>query len=250
MTSQVDPEQALLLAIQRELSPSPFDRQRVRSALALRIGAATSAAQLAASKPGDLGEARVLAPGLRGLSQQLVAAGLIGAACFGAGYLTGRSRPAPPTVSATTTTREVPPLEQVPAVEPLVAVPTASSLKATPSGRPVPASSPGPTVDAASTLSEEARELRRVDRALRAGSPLLALGILRELDEKVPRGALMEERSAARYVARCQSGDATAASAAAAWLEKHPRSVYSARVRASCNAQPASPSEETKQDEP
>jgi hypothetical protein len=88
--------------------------------------------------------------------------------------------------------------------------------------------------DQADMLSEEARELGRVDRALRAGNPLLALGILRELDRKIPRGVLAEERTAARYIARCQSGEAGAGEGATAWLEQHPRSMYATRLTAAC----------------
>jgi hypothetical protein len=98
--------------------------------------------------------------------------------------------------------------------------------------------SAGASANAGQTLSEEARELRRVDNALRGGMPLLALGILNELDRKIPRGALGEERAAARLIARCQNGDTGARSSSGAWLEKNSRSVYAARVRTSCTERP------------
>ena len=68
--------------------------------------------------------------------------------------------------------------------------------------------------------------------------PLLALGILNDLDRKIPRGALGEERAAARLIARCQNGDGGARSSAELWLGKNARSVYATRVQASCTERP------------
>lgn len=82
---------------------------------------------------------------------------------------------------------------------------------------------------------EELSMLRRAERAIRAGEPLLALGLLRELDERFPNGRLKEERTAARTMARCQRAlDAEARSQAAAFDARYPHSVYGERVRALC----------------
>jgi hypothetical protein len=179
-----------------------------------------------------------LSEGLRGIGQQALAAALIGTAAFGAGYLTGRA-----------------PERDRPHSAPVVVHTTAESSSTAPAPRPPPqpapeAIAPEPSAKraleaaapSANTLSEEARELQRVDRALRAGMPLLALGILRDLDVKFPQGVFTEERAAARFIARCQNGDADAREGAAGWLAKNRRSVYAARLQAACGIEP--PSEE------
>jgi hypothetical protein len=64
--------------------------------------------------------------------------------------------------------------------------------------------------------------------------PVLALSLLNDLDSRIPRGALGEERAAARLMARCMTRDPDATGAASAWLKTHPRSVYAPRLRESC----------------
>lgn len=236
MTDGIDPEQALLTSIRRQLSPTASDRARVSSRVAARIAAGV----LTPSLPEDSYVPKSLGtwPGLRGIGQQLVAASLLSAATFGAGYFLGRHTPPAPApvavVSAPPAAPEAAPKptptpEAVPSAEP-----QAPSMPL--SKRPEPGATA--SAGAGQTLSEEARELRRVDSALRSGMPLLALGILSDLDRKIPRGALGEERAAARLIARCQNGDGGARSSAALWLQKNSRSVYASRVQASCTERP------------
>ena len=246
MTDATDPEQALLSSIRQQLSPTSSDQARVSSRVAARIATGV----LTPSLP-DLDVPKPLGtwPGLRGAGQQLIAASVLSAVTFGAGYLLGRQAPpglapvavvsAPiAVVSAPVAVVSVPPAPQRAAPEP---IPTADALpSAEPQATNVPSSkrqepTASESASAGQTLSEEARELRRVDSALRAGMPLLALGILNDLDRKIPRGALGEERAAARLIARCQNGDGGARRSAAVWLERNSRSVYAARVQASCS---------------
>jgi hypothetical protein len=77
--------------------------------------------------------------------------------------------------------------------------------------------------------------LQRARRAIGAGNGQLALGIVLELDERFPRGVLMEERLATRVFSLCAlSREAEAREVAREFLAQHPTSVYAERVRRSC----------------
>lgn len=90
---------------------------------------------------------------------------------------------------------------------------------------------------AGSSLAVEVWMLQRARRALNAQNGELALGIVEELDQRFPRGVLMEERNATRILSLCALGrDADARRFTAAFLGEHPGSVYAARVRDSCGA--------------
>lgn len=111
---------------------------------------------------------------------------------------------------------------------------------------------PGATVDEAGpagALSEsntarrridgdaERRALARVQRALRDARFTEALAALDADDQTYAGGALVEEREAARVLARCGSGDAPGARRlAAAFAARHPSSPLRPRVLASCTA--------------
>ena len=237
MNAPVRDEGELLDDVRRVLSPTRSDRERLQARIlaSIALGAPSPVLDDAPSAQAPSGAPPALA-GIRGLGPQALAGALIATTAFGAGYFTGRSSstsepaavvapsrandmlPSPPAAPA------APPAK--PAAEP---APPRQAAKATAVPANASASSPE-----AHSVSEEARELQRVDRALRSGMPGLALGILRELDERFPRGVLLEERAAARLMARCQNGDAEAPGAAAEWLERHEQSVYAARLRAAC----------------
>ena len=64
-------------------------------------------------------------------------------------------------------------------------------------------------------------------------------GIVQELDERFPKGVLVEERSATRILSLCQlERVAEAKQAARDFLGRYPSSVYAERVRQSCAASP------------
>ena len=87
------------------------------------------------------------------------------------------------------------------------------------------------------SLAIEVRALRNAERALRDGNPGLALAFLQELDRQVPNGQLAEERDAAGTLARCARGDHPfGVNLAAEFTERHPGSVYRARVEQTCAA--------------
>jgi hypothetical protein len=90
-----------------------------------------------------------------------------------------------------------------------------------------------------SSLAVELAMLQRARRALNADNGRLALGIVEELDERFPKGVLVEERSATRILSLCQLERAAEAKQAARnFLELYPSSVYAERVRQSCAASP------------
>jgi hypothetical protein len=76
--------------------------------------------------------------------------------------------------------------------------------------------------------------LARVERSLRERNPLLALGLLGELDRDVPGGQLTEERQAARVMAHCALGSESAAKQARDFGKRHPGSAYLPRVEQAC----------------
>ena len=77
--------------------------------------------------------------------------------------------------------------------------------------------------------------LVRIERALREQNPRFALGLLGELDREVPGGQLKEEREAARVLAHCQMGSATAAKLARDFTARHSGSAYVARINRTCD---------------
>jgi len=94
-----------------------------------------------------------------------------------------------------------------------------------------------PPVQPESSLAAELAMLQRARRALNADNGRLALGIVQELDERFPKGVLVEERNATRILSLCQlERVAEAKQAARDFLERYPSSVYAERVRQSCAA--------------
>ncbi|HYO97431.1 MAG TPA: hypothetical protein VER33_23125 [Polyangiaceae bacterium] len=89
---------------------------------------------------------------------------------------------------------------------------------------------------ASASADEELRLLRRIQRALSDSNPRLALALLGELDQSVPRSQLMEERQAAAVMAGCQlEGDQGARAASArAFERRYPDSLYRGRIRQTC----------------
>jgi len=94
-----------------------------------------------------------------------------------------------------------------------------------------------PDESTGSTLALELSMLQRARRALNLGNGLLALGIVESLDERVPTGVLMEERSATRILSLCKLGrDRQVQQRSKQFLARYPRSMYAQRVRNGCDA--------------
>ncbi|HVR20495.1 MAG TPA: hypothetical protein VMS65_12380 [Polyangiaceae bacterium] len=119
------------------------------------------------------------------------------------------------------------------------AVPAAPSLPAPAERRA--ADVPGAVPTGAASLAEETRLLQAAQRELARKNTSVALALLDEHATRFPRGALAQERSAARVLALCdlgRSGDARRA--AQAFIRSAPQSPLVPRLRASCAlAEPA-----------
>ena len=138
-----------------------------------------------------------------------------------------------------------PPVPEPPAPEPSAGPTVASTSSVGPgSGAAVRAAKPparGTRTSEGneSSLAEELAMLQRARRALAADNGRLALGIVQELDERFPKGVLVEERGATRVLALCKLERVSEArEAARVFLARHPGSVYAERVRTSCVATP------------
>ena len=93
------------------------------------------------------------------------------------------------------------------------------------------------------SLDAEVKTLRLVERALRNREPRRALDLLAQLDRDVPSGQMIEERAAARAMARCEQSAASGTLEQAEVMQRvlefsqqYPASVYFARVRQTCLA--------------
>jgi hypothetical protein len=111
---------------------------------------------------------------------------------------------------------------------PVVAVaPTSAPLIPTPPVLPPPASS--------ATLSAEIALLSQANALLAGGDPARALALLDEHRRLYPRGALVEERDAARVLALCGAGRHSEGIAARGrFLREHATSPQLARVQNAC----------------
>ena len=88
-----------------------------------------------------------------------------------------------------------------------------------------------PSQEERSTLAQELALLQRARRALNRQDAQLALGIVQSLDERFPRGVLMEERAATRILSLCQLERTDEARARGQhFLAEHPRSVGGRRL--------------------
>jgi len=220
----------ILAGARRAWSPSEADQDRVRRA----IGAA-----LPGTAPG---RAPAAAP-RAGWGPRLLAAATIAAASGGIGYWAGhraglretpqitRTVPAPVAVAPTE------PPAPLAANEPQSSPPPSSPIAPHRGEHAARHQAESAAPAAAESLAIEVRALRNAERALRDGNPGLALAFLEELDRQVPHGRMIEERDAASTRARCARGDhPIGVDLAGEFIERHPESVYRARVEETCAA--------------
>jgi len=253
-----DEDGALLAAARRGLSPTQADAARVLSATRAALLAPAAAFEASSPAPAATGSAATqVTAWLKPLIAAVSICGASGGVGYYFGYQAGRSdsaapiaahldAPAPPIVPRPRTSPRpsaaAPPVPAVARHEP--AEPALGPRPAR-SSRVAPAENARATElsPAAQSLEAETRALRRVERALRDGDPRLALELLGELDRTVPEGKLQEERLAAFSMARCALGAGSAATIVREFSQRHPQSVYFARVAQACrSALPAPPS--------
>jgi len=240
-----DPSEVLARA-RRAWSPDEADAARVRRSIGAALAAGPAAHGGGGAAPaGPRGPASTSTSTSTWASRFLIA-GAIAAASGGAGYWAGRrpvlrdAAPAAPTVSLAPPSipslapRPPSPVGPIPASDtPSVTMP--SLVPSRHGGRGIRHESEPHSQLASESLALEVRALRNAERALRDGNPGLALAFLQELDRQVPKGRLAEERDAADTLARCARGDHPfGVSLAAEFTERHPGSVYRARVEQAC----------------
>jgi hypothetical protein len=86
-----------------------------------------------------------------------------------------------------------------------------------------------------SAFGEELALLQRAERAIRSGEPELALSFLDDIERRYPQTRFVEERAAARLMARCARREVGSRAEAEKFLSERRTSVYSDRVRALCD---------------
>lgn len=255
MTDRDPFEESVLSAARRAHEPSAADAARVlqRTRHAIAADVALGDAQLGTASHGALTQALVA---------KLIAGGLVIAALSGGiGYqlglhaedaraperaprATAASSAAPPAVKAAPAIEAAPaeasaPEPSSPVAEPAARTDAGARRASKPRGPHLE-----PPVDESVAVEEsalplgsldaEVRALERIQRALRDREPQAALALLQQLDRDVPAGRLIEERSAARALARCELGHGEPLKHALEFSQRFPASVYFARVRKTC----------------
>jgi outer membrane protein assembly factor BamD (BamD/ComL family) len=124
-------------------------------------------------------------------------------------------------------------------VVPAEPAPIPAPIEAPAPAAPSPATSARATRPQASTtapdLEAEVSLLAAAQSAIARGDYATALATLDEHRREFPRGALSEERTAARAVALCGAGRQIDGKAlASSFLTRHPSSPLAPRVRSSC----------------
>ncbi|HEY3449234.1 MAG TPA: hypothetical protein VGK67_22960 [Myxococcales bacterium] len=269
--SELSPEaRALLEAARQDGAPTEADRARVERALLQAIGAtpAATAPKGSTRLPRPQASGSVASAAVKALLVAALAASVAVAVVV---FSAPRPKPAAPESRA--------PMTRAPLAAPgpsvLLPAPGAAPsvvlqekqpalvpipVSQTPRFRPVqqkapvfapldlrepsPAvAAPAPAAPAAqaseSQLAEELRLMSQAQQKLRDGDAAGALALLDEHVSSFPRGALSEERAAARVQALCALGRVPEArSESVEFLADHPRSPYAAKVRSACGVAP------------
>jgi len=217
---------ALVQAGKQADRPTSADRARVLEALRGRLGDAAVLGTSVTYAPRGAGRGRAW-------RSKLVKWALVGPTVL----VTG----APTTpASAVNVAPEPTPLgSALPEVAPPVLSPASALAAGSASSRPGDAPRAARSRD---SLAGEVALLSRAETELRAGRPGKALLALNEHQRKFPRGALAEERTAARIQALCALGRSDEADAQLKQLQHiSPNSAHQERARQVCRDQRVAP---------
>jgi hypothetical protein len=240
--SDLSPEaEDLVRAAKRADRPSEADRERVLHALQGRLGDAAVLGDGRTQPAAGGGGSVIHSTMSRWILAALAGIGG-GALFFGLRLEHGPATPSPRALAATSAgvvvvapvTEAAPLASDAPAPE--AALPTEPSAPAG-AGRPSHAldGHPAPSAAMRDGLSDEVAILSRAETELHAGRFESALKALDEHERRFPRGALTEERTAARIQALCALGRTAEADAQLARLARStPHSPHEERARQAC----------------
>jgi hypothetical protein len=237
--SNLSPEaEELVRAVQAAHHPSEADRVRVLEAMRARLGDAAVLGEGALS-PSSSMAARSSWSSASGLT-------MVGLAVVAGGALWWalRSEPGHPGARPSAASPVAPPVVSPPPPRPPAPAPSAPpepvQEDVAPSPRQPSAARSAPARRPRDGLSEEVAILSRAETELHGGDLQRALKSLDEHERKFGRGALTEERTAARIQVLCALGRSAEAEAELARLVRMaPRSPHTARARQACRPQPA-----------
>jgi len=260
-----EPETLVLARAKRGLRPSASQRRQTLTRLNLAFESLPAAAlgELLAPQPSMPREPLAQSPSLAGtapaaasrFSRQAMVLGVLTGALvgFGAGVMAtsvdvSPGAPAPSSSHAAPSVEHAPPaIDEAPRAElaarperraPAARTPVVQRKSvgtAAPPARP-PLEPHANSAPAEATFYEELSYVRRAQSALQQGNAILALGLMRSLDEMQPSGALMAERNMTRVLALCQLDRTAEAVAVARGMLSGDRAadVYRRRLAGSC----------------
>ncbi len=215
---------ALIDAGRQALQPTPADRERILASLQARLGADAGAGA------GSPVAAPAAAGGIGWPTLALVAVGL----AIGGGLALQSLKDERTQAPILATAAPPAPATAVASAEPTPAPPTTAESVAAPA--PPSTQTPTLTPRGPGRLAEEVAILSRAQTDLHAGHFASALRLLEEHARKFPRGALAQERVAARIQALCGAGRHTEANAELERLS--PGSLHERRARVACATKP------------
>lgn len=243
MTDLTEGGRALVHAGKQADRPSDADRERVLVALRARLGDAAVLGAGVAQAPPATG-------GAGAASSKLAKWGWVGPAVLVAagalsfvprmGHESEKTAPAP-SASVVSAVGAAAPIASIVEARPEVALPS-PAVAAVASGPALSSEAVSRPIDAQKVasrsrdgLAEEVALLSRAETELHAGRPAKALVALAEHQRKFPRGALAEERTAARIQALCALGRNDEANAQLRQLlHISPNSALEGRARQAC----------------
>jgi hypothetical protein len=231
-----DRETTVLARARLGLAPKLDDAERVRRAVQAAVLAPGGTRPTSTEAPFSLVDAP-LRWGRVGAA--IAVATVTGVGGYALGYRTGATTNISVPAAAVSTENRIAPHRTAPdSVDPPAEHPVSRARPRRDTDDPpqaAVASTSGVDQQGESTLERETRLLTRVERALRDANPLLALGLLGELEREVPGGQLAEERQAARVLAHCKLGSDSAPKLVADFIARYPSSAYRDRIRADCD---------------